>query len=189
MLLLICDFPTFYQYIVIEKPEYVLIMITYIINYLMIIVLFLLCCFADSQTNYNLLTETPNEETRKSSPETDASFLSKITFWWFTSLAILGYEKSLETSDLYNLNEDDKTNSTSSEFEKNWLKQLPKNKQNSQLNSNNFVPDLRHHINQSNKKPGVLRTLISTFGWHFLSGAVFRLGYDILQFANPLLLK
>ena len=155
----------------------------------MIIVLFLLCCFADSQTNYNLLTETPDEETRKSCPETDASFLSRITFWWFNSLIILGYKKSLVTSDLYDLNEDDKTNRISSEFYKNWLQKLSKNQRDIQLNNSNFVPDLRHHINQSNKKPGVLRTLISTFGWHFLSGAVFRLGYDILQFANPLLLK
>ena len=186
MLLLVCGFPTFYQYIFIEKPEYVFILITYIIYYLMIIVLFLLCCFADSPPNYNLLIETHDEGNRKSSPEIDASFLSKITFWWFNSLAILGYKKSLVTSDLYGLNEDDKSNTICSEFDKNWLKQLPKNERSNESNSINFVPD---HINESIKKPGVLRTLISTFGCLFLSGAVIRLGYDLLQFASPLLLK
>ena len=186
MLLLVCGFPTFYQYIFIEKPEYVFILITYIIYYLMIIVLFLLCCFADSPPNYNLLTETPDEESRKSSPEVNASFLSKLTFWWFNSLAILGYKKSLVTSDLYDLNEDDKSNTICSEFDKNWLKQLPKNERSNELNSINFVPD---HINESNNLPGVLRTLISTFGCLFLSGVVIRLGCDLLQFASPLLLK
>ena len=189
MLLLICGFPTFYQYIFIGKPEYVFIMMTYIIYYLMIIVLFLLCCFADSPADYNLPAKSADGQSRKSSPETYASFLSKTTYWWFNSLIILGYKKSITTSDLYDLNEDDKANKISSEFDKNWLKQFPKNEQNNELNSNNFALKSRNQINESNKKPEVLTTLIRTFGCSLLSGAVFKLGNDLLQFANPLLLK
>ena len=37
--------------------------------------------------------------------------------------------------------------------------------------------------------PGVMKTLTKTFGCYFLSGAVFKLFHDILQFVSPQLLK
>ena len=163
----------------------------------MIISLFLLCCFADSPPKYKLPSETIyGEEIRKTCPEIEASFLSKLVFWWFNDIAITGYRKSLVTSDLWSLNEDDKTNSIAPKFDRNWLKQLPITERNRSSNCQKFVSYKNDEANiktkiikPSKKQPGTLKTLISTFGCFFLSGAVFKLGHDLLQFINPLLLK
>ena len=177
----------------------------------MIISLFLLCCFADFPPKYKLPSEEINGETingeticgetiygetiLKTCPEIEASFLSKLVFWWFNGFAITGYRKSLVTSDLWALNEDDKTNSIAPKFDGNWLKQLPiterdKSSQQKFVSYKNDEANIKTKIiKPSKKQPGTLKTLISTFGCLFLSGAILKLGLDLLQFANPLLLK
>ena len=92
----------------------------------MIISLFLLCCFADFPPKYKLPNEIiDGEEIRQNCPEIEASFLSKLVFWWFNGLAITGYRKSLVTSDLWALNQDNKTNSIAHKFDRNSFKQIP----------------------------------------------------------------
>ncbi|RWS24939.1 multidrug resistance-associated protein 1-like protein, partial [Leptotrombidium deliense] len=67
--------------------------------------------------------EVEHEETNKRnpSPETSASFLSKLTFWWFTKLALLGYKKPLTTDDLFDLCDEEKIANVIPKFEKNWI--------------------------------------------------------------------
>ena len=127
-------------------------------------------------------------------PEVEASFLSKLTFWWFNQLAIVGFKKSLVTSDLYLLNEDDRTNSIAPKFDRHWLSQLPRSERES---DNHRLVSYRNNeanietkvISGSKKQPGVLTTLSKTFGWYFFFGAILKLGYDLLQFIAPQLLK
>ena len=162
----------------------------------MIISLFLLCCFADFPPKYKLPSETIyGQEILKNCPEIEASFLSKLVFWWFNDLAITGHRKSLVTSDLWTLNQDDKTSSIARKFDRNWLKQIPMTERN-RSNCQKFVSYQNDQANikskmikPTKKQPGILKTLVSTFGWLFLSGAIFKLGIDLLQFTNPLLLK
>ena len=142
----------------------------------MIISLFLLCCFADFPPKYKLPSEEINgetiygEEILKTCPEIEASFLSKLVFWWFNGFAITGYRKSLVTSDLWALNQDDKTSSIARKFDRNWLKQIPITERN-RPNCQKFVSYENDQANiktkmikPTKKQPGILKTLVSTFG-------------------------
>ncbi|XP_066291267.1 multidrug resistance-associated protein 1-like isoform X3 [Branchiostoma lanceolatum] len=62
----------------------------------------------------------------KPCPEMLCSFLSKITFWWFNPLVILGYKRALERADLWSLNHVDKSDHVVPVFEKEWQKERQK---------------------------------------------------------------
>jgi hypothetical protein len=167
----------------------------------MVIVLFLLSCFADSPPKYSLTsTESEqNEDTtasiQQNCPEIEASFLSKLTFWWFNGLAITGYRKGIVSSDLWSLRDADKTNTIAPKFDKNWLKQISYSskyqKENQKLVSyhNDEAKIQTKSTTKPMRTPGTIKTLVKTFGLYFISGAVFKLGQDILQFVSPQLLK
>ncbi|XP_028983418.1 canalicular multispecific organic anion transporter 1 [Betta splendens] len=57
------------------------------------------------------LPDIPSEakEIRKKNPEAGATFLSRITFTWFNSMAVKGYKKPLTQDDMWELNESDST--------------------------------------------------------------------------------
>ncbi len=61
-------------------------------------------------------------------PETQSSFLSKLLFSWFDSLAAKGYRKPLENEDLWELDYSNTCASIVPDFEKNWLITLEKTK-------------------------------------------------------------
>uniref|UniRef100_A0A8C4R9V3 ABC transporter TMD0 domain-containing protein n=2 Tax=Eptatretus burgeri TaxID=7764 RepID=A0A8C4R9V3_EPTBU len=66
---------------------------------------FLLSCFSDRSPLFSQSIKDPNP-----CPEMSAPFLSKITFWWFTSLAMLGYKRPLLPEDLWSINPSDTSN-------------------------------------------------------------------------------
>ncbi|KAJ8384009.1 hypothetical protein AAFF_G00212530 [Aldrovandia affinis] len=61
-----------------------------------------LCCFIDPPPE-----TTKPEPDKNSCPVTNASFLSKIFFWWFGGLVVRGYRSSLRVEDLWSLREED----------------------------------------------------------------------------------
>ncbi|XP_078692715.1 multidrug resistance-associated protein 1-like isoform X6 [Branchiostoma floridae x Branchiostoma belcheri] len=71
-----------------------------------------------------LFSETNRDP--KPCPEETCSFLSKITFWWFNPLVILGYKRALERVDLYSLNHVDRSDHVVPVFEKEWQKERQK---------------------------------------------------------------
>lgn len=154
--------------------------------------------FADKQAEYNLPREkSDGEDERKPCPEDFASFPSKITYWWFTGLAYTGWKKALVVSDLWDLRQDDKTCGIGPIFERNWQKGYPKET----VGQNSGPSDISVSYKgdkaditskkkpQTKKQPGVVMTLIRTFGCFFLSGSFCKLLYDLLAFTNPQLLK
>lgn len=200
LMALVCGLPTFYLNSFVERPQYDFQFVSYIFYYSLLIIVFLLSCFADSSANYTLAAtepetaETPlTESVKHKCPEFEASFLSKITFWWFNDLAITGYRKSLTSSDLWALRDEDKTNTIAPQFDKNWLKQISFSKQQNEnqnmVSYHNNEAKIETKVSKPRVNPGVLKTLVKTFGLYFLSGAIFKLGHDILQFASPQLLK
>ncbi len=60
---------------------------------------------------------------RHPSPEIDASFLSRITWWWQNELIWLGWRRSLIYDDLSDLKQEDKCTFSSSRFQKQWGKE------------------------------------------------------------------
>ncbi|CAG7831109.1 unnamed protein product [Allacma fusca] len=147
-------------------------------------------CWADVPPQYRENVQLHE----KPCPEEEASFLSRLTFFWFESLAWKGYRKPLEYDDLWDLNAEDKSKNQVPAFDKRWNKSLAKAK---------IVPDSKASfqaksesidIKSKGKKPGkpqasVLPTLCSAFGPTFLMGALLKLVHDVLVFVSPQVLN
>ncbi|KAG9334968.1 hypothetical protein JZ751_006191, partial [Albula glossodonta] len=59
-------------------------------------------------------------------PVQDASFLSKILFWWFSGLVIKGYRSPLQAEDLWSLREEDTSDKIISDLEQEWTAECTK---------------------------------------------------------------
>ncbi|XP_051473900.1 ATP-binding cassette sub-family C member 2 isoform X2 [Apus apus] len=90
-----------------DVPRFVLFFISYGLQLL----LFLVSGFSDIAPETKEITEK--------NPEVTASFLSTITFEWYTSIVFKGYRKPLEIEDIWELKSKDKTQAISTDFEKN----------------------------------------------------------------------
>ncbi|NXY69746.1 MRP2 protein, partial [Glareola pratincola] len=90
-----------------DVPRFVLFFISYGLQLL----LFLVSGFSD-------VTPETKEITKKN-PEVTASFLSSVTFAWYTSTVFKGYRKPLEIEDVWELKSEDKTQAIHAVFERN----------------------------------------------------------------------
>ncbi|NXJ71659.1 MRP2 protein, partial [Rostratula benghalensis] len=90
-----------------DVPRFVLFFIFYGLQLL----LFLVSGYSD------IAPET--KEIAKKNPEVTASFLSSVTFEWYTSIVFKGYRKPLEIDDVWELKDKDKTQAIYTTFEKN----------------------------------------------------------------------
>ncbi|XP_037610526.1 canalicular multispecific organic anion transporter 2 isoform X2 [Sebastes umbrosus] len=168
----------------------------------------ILCCFNEKPPLFSTAVTDPN-----SCPETTAGFLSTMTFWWFTSMAIKGYKMPLESKDLWSLNQRDSSKVTVPKLLNEWEKEQTKAKSDQNLSSQAVYskppPSTTNHIgaggggesgpeevevllsNQkaSSRQPSFLRALIKAFGPYFLIGSAFKLMQDVITFVNPQLLR
>ncbi|XP_068610353.1 ATP-binding cassette sub-family C member 3 [Brachionichthys hirsutus] len=166
----------------------------------------ILCCFNEKPPLFSNVNTDPNP-----CPETTAGFLSTITFWWFTSMAIKGYKMPLEVKDLWSLNPRDSSKVMVPKLLKEWDKEHTeaKSKQNliSQAEYSKPSPSTNHvtggeseaspeevEVLLSNQKasahkPSFLRALIRAFGPYFLIGSAYKILQDIITFVNPQLLR
>ncbi|XP_064519063.1 ATP-binding cassette sub-family C member 2 [Pseudopipra pipra] len=90
-----------------DLPRFILFFISYGLQLL----IFLVSGFSD------VAPET--KEIRKKNPEVTASFLSSITFEWYSSVVFKGYRKPLEIEDVWELKDKDRTQALCTAFEKN----------------------------------------------------------------------
>ncbi|KAL9657812.1 hypothetical protein ABK040_013150 [Willaertia magna] len=110
------------------------------------------------------------EEHQKPSPEVEANWLSKLTFWWIGGLMSTGYSKVLQVSDLYQLHGQNQANDNSERFHKNWKNELLKE-------------------GNSKKKPSLVYALHKTYGLRFYLAGILKLIYDSTQLISPLFVK
>ncbi|XP_054455373.1 ATP-binding cassette sub-family C member 3 isoform X2 [Anoplopoma fimbria] len=166
----------------------------------------ILCCFNEKPPLFSNVVTDPNP-----CPETTAGFLSTLTFWWFTSMAIKGYKTPLESKDLWSLNQRDSSKVTVPKLLKEWEKELAKAKSEENLSSQAVYskppPSTTNHTggggesspeevevllsNQkaASRKPSFLRALIKSFGPYFMIGSAYKLLQDVITFINPQLLR
>ncbi|XP_014741414.1 PREDICTED: canalicular multispecific organic anion transporter 1 isoform X1 [Sturnus vulgaris] len=97
-----------------DLPRFILFFISYGLQLL----LFLVSGFSD------IAPET--KEIGKKNPEVTASFLSSITFEWYSSMVFKGYRKPLEIEDVWELKDKDKTKALYTAFEKNMKTAMKK---------------------------------------------------------------
>ncbi|XP_062618111.1 multidrug resistance-associated protein 1-like isoform X3 [Saccostrea cucullata] len=140
---------------------------------------------------------------KRKSPEEMASFLSKITFWWFTRMVIKGYKHDLVLEDLWYLNYEDTCRAVVPHFEKYWYKEvgrsMRKAKRKACLEDQSAIEmDTIHrggdHMDITkeghSKFPAKLfRAMVSAYLPAALVTALLKLIYDVMQFISPLLLK
>uniref|UniRef100_A0A6Q2YRY8 ABC-type glutathione-S-conjugate transporter n=1 Tax=Esox lucius TaxID=8010 RepID=A0A6Q2YRY8_ESOLU len=78
----------------------------------------ILSCFSDQRPN------TDKHTYRKSPcPEEDASFLSKMLFWWFGGLVVQGYRSPLQADDLWSLRDEDSSDRIIADLEGDWARE------------------------------------------------------------------
>uniref|UniRef100_A0AAQ5XS94 ATP-binding cassette, sub-family C (CFTR/MRP), member 3 n=1 Tax=Amphiprion ocellaris TaxID=80972 RepID=A0AAQ5XS94_AMPOC len=168
----------------------------------MVVCELILCCFNEKPPLFSNVVTDPNP-----CPESTAGFLSKLTFWWFTSLAIKGYKMPLQAKDLWSLNHRDTSKVMVPKLLKEWEKEQAKAKRYvsayskpPQLTTNHTaggggesspeeVEVLLSNQKSAPRQPSFLRALIKAFGPYFLIGSAYKLLQDIITFVNPQLLR
>ncbi|KAG0440557.1 hypothetical protein HPB47_016252, partial [Ixodes persulcatus] len=173
---------------------------TYMAYYPLVLVQFLLNCFADTKPVYR--QHAPSSE-EKECPESGASFLSRLLFSWFDSLAYQGFRKPLEPTDLWTLNFKDRTDQVVPTFDRHWQTEVSRVAPTKERTD--MAASFHNHVNHegevkfsepSNKSAGakpsqlsIVRALAKTFGPMFVAGSVLKLGTDTLQFVSPQILR
>ncbi|NWZ46621.1 MRP3 protein, partial [Haliaeetus albicilla] len=170
---------------------------TFYIYFALIIIELILSCFKEKPPFFSPVNTDPNP-----CPELTSGFLSRLTFWWFTSMAILGYKRPLEDKDLWSLNEDDTSKIIVQQLSKEWDKEKAECKQKEDVTYMKKSNHVLNHVGDGpeeaevlirdkkhNRKPSFLKALWRTFGPYFLIGSFFKLIQDLLSFVNPQLLS
>uniref|UniRef100_A0A665WUG6 ATP-binding cassette, sub-family C (CFTR/MRP), member 3 n=1 Tax=Echeneis naucrates TaxID=173247 RepID=A0A665WUG6_ECHNA len=156
---------------------------TFYFYFTLVVFELILCCFNEKPPLFSNVITDPNP-----CPETTAGFLSTITFWWFTSMAIKGYKVSLEAKDLWSLNERDSSKVMVPNLLREWDKEQDASGGGGE-SSPEEVEVLLSNQTAAPRKPSFLRALVKAFGPYFLIGSGFKLLQDIITFVNPQLLR
>ncbi|XP_042159884.1 multidrug resistance-associated protein 1 isoform X1 [Oncorhynchus tshawytscha] len=151
-----------------------------------------LCCFADQPPEgKTVLVKNP-------CPVKDASFLSKMLFWWFTGLVVKGYRTPLEAGDLWNLREEDTSDKIISDLEEEWTTECAKLQQQEKTMAAGValgtrLPDQAQILRKLQKEQSsgfcLLRTLARNLGPYFLTGTMCIIFHDFFMFAIPQVLS
>uniref|UniRef100_A0A8C7RCW9 ABC-type glutathione-S-conjugate transporter n=1 Tax=Oncorhynchus mykiss TaxID=8022 RepID=A0A8C7RCW9_ONCMY len=126
----------------------------------------------------------------------DASFLSKMLFWWFTGLVVKGYRTPLEAGDLWNLREEDTSDKILSDLEEEWTTECAKLQEKTMVAAvalGTRLPDQAQILRKLQKEQSsgfcLLRTLARNLGPYFLTGTMCIIFHDFFMFAIPQVLS
>uniref|UniRef100_A0A8C2CX28 ABC-type glutathione-S-conjugate transporter n=1 Tax=Cyprinus carpio TaxID=7962 RepID=A0A8C2CX28_CYPCA len=171
---------------------------TFYIYFGLTLIQLILSCFNEKPPLFSSVVTDPN-----ACPEITAGFLSKMTFWWFTSMAIKGYKSPLENKDLWSLNKQDSSELVVPNLLNEWEVEKSKPSVKEQAAFRKAGPDAEpNHVSVSPeeeevllskrkevRQPSFLRALLRAFGPYFLIGSAFKLLQDLITFVNPQLLR
>uniref|UniRef100_A0A9J8CLD5 ATP-binding cassette, sub-family C (CFTR/MRP), member 3 n=1 Tax=Cyprinus carpio carpio TaxID=630221 RepID=A0A9J8CLD5_CYPCA len=167
---------------------------TFYIYFGLTLIQLILSCFNEKPPLFSSVVTDPN-----SCPEITAGFLSKMTFWWFTSMAIKGYKSPLENKDLWSLNKQDSSELVVPNLLNEWEVEKSKAqrytfKQKRKIfiffRGRDFtITEVLLSKRKEVRQPSFLRALLRAFGPYFLIGSAFKLLQDLITFVNPQLLR
>ncbi|KAM5130614.1 multidrug resistance-associated protein 1 isoform 1-T1 [Callospermophilus lateralis] len=175
---------------------------TFYIYLVLVLAQLVLSCVLDRAPLFSETINDPNP-----CPESSASFLSRITFWWITGLMIRGYRQPLEASDLWSLNKEDTSAQVVPVLVKNWRKEFAKSRKQpvkvaysstkdpakakggSKVDVNEEAEALIVKSPQKERAPSLFKVLYKTFGPYFLMSFLFKAIHDLMMFAGPEILK
>lgn len=178
--------------------------VTFFILYAVVLAELIITAFFIDKKN---VWSVPAED-KKPCPEHHVSFLSQITFWWFSGLVVQGYKRALVHDDLWDINPEDRCKNVIPVFNKHWEKELKrcKRKHVQPVTSKENDIELKEPGGSAEvkivdkeckekekeckgKEPRLFWAMVKAFGTKALEAAAFKLIYDILQFLSPLIMK
>ncbi|XP_052614436.1 ATP-binding cassette sub-family C member 3 isoform X1 [Peromyscus californicus insignis] len=161
---------------------------TFYIYFALVLCALILSCFKEKAPLFSPENVDPNP-----CPEASAGFLSRLTFWWFTKLAILGYRRPLEEQDLWTLNEEDCSHKLIQRLLEAWQRQQKQASGPQNAAFEQKIPGedegLLRARPKSQTKASFLWALVRTFTSSLLMSVCFKLIQDLLSFINPQLLS
>ncbi|KAF9268335.1 hypothetical protein L218DRAFT_954696 [Marasmius fiardii PR-910] len=139
-------------------------------------------------------------------PEVTANIFSLIIFEWITPLLRLGYDRPLEASDLYKLQDERSAAAIGNSILESWeQRQKAANDYNTRLANGEISPGWRkvwwtvrggRELREKNwrevsgkKKPSLTMAMNDSVKWWFWSGGLFKIFGDTAQITSPLLVK
>uniref|UniRef100_A0A8D1ZP89 Multidrug resistance-associated protein 1 n=1 Tax=Sus scrofa TaxID=9823 RepID=A0A8D1ZP89_PIG len=175
--------------------------VTFYIYFSLVLIQLVLSCVSDRSPLFSETIHDPNP-----CPESSASFLSRITFWWITGLMVQGYRQPLEITDLWSLNKEDMSEQVVPVLVKNWKKECAKSRKQpvrivysskdpakpkggSKVDVNEEAEALIVKSPQKERDPSLFKVLYKTFGPYFLMSFLFKALHDLMMFAGPEILK
>ncbi|XP_059835356.1 multidrug resistance-associated protein 1 isoform X3 [Hypanus sabinus] len=171
--------------------------VTFYIYFVLVAVEFVLCCMTDHPPLFSDYVKDANL-----CPELSASFLSKLSFWWFTGMTILGYKRPLQPEDLWSLNKKDESKKIVPQLVEEWEKECSKiikpekmtyspKKSKSVKKEQQSADEAQVLIlkKKGNLKPSLLKALCKVFGPYFMISFIYKVIHDLLMFASPEILK
>uniref|UniRef100_A0A671QUA1 Canalicular multispecific organic anion transporter 2-like n=1 Tax=Sinocyclocheilus anshuiensis TaxID=1608454 RepID=A0A671QUA1_9TELE len=181
------------------RSKIVLILLRFTMFYIyfgLTLIQLILSCFNEKPPLFLSVVTDPN-----ACPEITAGFLSKMTFWWFTSMAIKGYKSPLENKDLWLLNKQDSSELVVPNLLNEWEVEKSKAQRykfKQKIKIFIFFSQSLSHWEEEEvllskwkevRQPSFLRALLRAFGPYFLIGSAFKLLQDLITFVNPQLLR
>ncbi|CAG7830574.1 unnamed protein product, partial [Allacma fusca] len=177
LLLTVCETITFRTVIRIgdsATPEGSLPFVIHVIYYPLIVGQLLINCWADLPPEYE---QNPRNLKEKPCPEKGSSYLNRILFSWYDTLAWRGWRRPLEHTDLWALNPEDTSRAIVPKFDACFKRGLEKTKKKG--NSNNNEKQIT----------SILPALFGAFGGMFYFGAALKIFPDVMAFASPQILN
>ncbi|XP_077632923.1 ATP-binding cassette sub-family C member 3 isoform X1 [Crocuta crocuta] len=161
---------------------------TFYIYFALALFALILSCFREKPPFFSPKNVDPNP-----SPEISAGFLSRLSFWWFTKMAILGYRRPLEEQDLWSLNEEDRSQMVVDRLLEKWKKQQKRAaRHKAAVASGKRVSSEDVGLlggRPRPREPSFLWAVLATYGSSIFVSICFKLIQDLLSFVNPQLLS
>ena len=178
-----------------QKHEYAL----HVIQYSLTVILFSFCCFAD-RLPPNTFSEEKLDGVARVCPKQTVSFPSRLTFWWVTGLILKGWKNPLTEDDLWDVRKDDRCRNVFKYFNKYWKGRLDHSiDQNGDVvfqvggkGDTAYKYQSIQNLDQTSAKPKktkLLSIITKAFWFYFLTPSVLKLVADIVQLANPMIMK
>ncbi|XP_067162182.1 ATP-binding cassette sub-family C member 6 isoform X2 [Apteryx mantelli] len=154
-----------------------------------------LFCLVDHPPFFSKAVNNPNQ-----CPEANTSFLSKITYWWFSGLVWKGYRQSLGVDDLWSVRKENSSEEIVAQIEREWKKYRSRTEQ--KMESMTFKKGQKNETGlaeaeeiqallqseQSQSGP-LLKAFWSMFGTYFLLSTLNLVICDVFLFSIPKLLS
>ncbi|XP_070617234.1 ATP-binding cassette sub-family C member 6 [Erythrolamprus reginae] len=155
------------------------------IYFALVLLELVLCCFTDPPPFFSKINNDSNP-----CPESGASFVSKITFWWFARLIWKGYWTPLQPEVLWSLAKENSSEEIMDKVKDAWDKHCPKSSQmikfarftTQRENADETAILLQPDVSKSKE---LLKTFWAVFGTYFLLATLCLITGDVFLFLVP----